>query len=60
MSDLVQNPTNNSIVLVGSAMTLSVVTTDPQLVALCRDVLRELGDPAGSLEACSATIRSPG
>jgi len=39
-----QVSTGESAVLVGPTITLSVVSSDPELVALCRDVLRELGD----------------
>jgi signal transduction histidine kinase len=49
MPSPVQVPTGRSTVLVGSAITLLVVSGDQELVALCRDVLREfaetLGDP---------------
>ncbi len=46
----VQVPAGKSALLVGSAITVSVVSADPELVALCRGVLRELGDTAGDLE----------
>jgi signal transduction histidine kinase len=35
-------------VLAGPAFTLSLITADQSLVALCRDVLREFGDPVGT------------
>ena len=44
MPSAVQIPTGKSAVLVGSAITLTVVSADPGLVALCREVLREIGD----------------
>ena len=37
-------------VLVGSRVTLSVVSSENSLVALCREVLREFGDPASEVE----------
>jgi signal transduction histidine kinase len=50
MPSPVQVAVGRSAVLIGSAITVSVVSADPELVALCRDVLRELGDAAGDLE----------
>jgi signal transduction histidine kinase len=50
MPSPVEVPTGKSAVLVGSAITLSVVSADPSLVSLCRDVLRELGDTARDLD----------
>jgi signal transduction histidine kinase len=50
MPSPVQVPAGRSAVLVGSAITVSVVSADLKLVALCRDVLRELGETARSLE----------
>ena len=37
--------------LVGSGVALAVYSTDQRLVALCREVLRELGDTLGELES---------
>lgn len=44
MPSSVEIPASNCAVLVGSAITIRVVSSDQGLVALCRDVLRELGD----------------
>jgi signal transduction histidine kinase len=46
----VQTPAGGSSVLVGSAITLLVMSTDQELVALCRDVLRELAETLRELE----------
>jgi signal transduction histidine kinase len=53
MPSPVQVPAGRSAVLVGSAITVSVVSADLELVALCREVLRELGGTAGDLEVRS-------
>lgn len=50
MSSPVPLATGNSTVLVGSAITLLVISSDPELVSLCRDVLRELAETLGSIE----------
>ena len=50
MSSPVQVPAGRSAGSAGSAITVSVISTDPGLVALCRGVLRELGDAAWDLE----------
>ena len=50
MPNPVQVATGKSAVLVGSVITLLVVSADQGLVALCRDVLRELGDKSDDLE----------
>ena len=41
---------SKSTVLVGSAITLTVISADPKLLSLCRDVLRELSDTLGNSE----------
>lgn len=61
MPSPVQVSTGKSAVLVSSALTVSVVSADPELVALCRDVLRELGDTEDHLAVRSegdATVSS--
>jgi signal transduction histidine kinase len=50
MSSPVQVQTGEYVILVGSEVTLSVVSADERLVALCREVLRELGDTACEVE----------
>jgi signal transduction histidine kinase len=49
MSSSVEISTGSSVVLVGSAITMRVVSNDQGLIALCRDVLRELAPNPGSL-----------
>lgn len=44
MPSSVEISASSSAVLVGSAITLRIVSADQSLIALCRDVLRELGD----------------
>jgi signal transduction histidine kinase len=44
MSTPVQISTGEGTVLVGSTITLSVISHNPDLIALCRAVLRELGE----------------
>jgi signal transduction histidine kinase len=51
----VQIHTGKSAVLAGAAITLSVVSTDKELIALCREILRELTDALGDLELHSKT-----
>jgi signal transduction histidine kinase len=46
----VQDASSNRVTLVGSGITLSVVSTDDRLVVLCREVLQQLGDTAGEAE----------
>ena len=53
MLDLVQSSRSKCVVLVGPALTLSVLSADPQLIALCRDILRELGAPSRELSGAS-------
>jgi signal transduction histidine kinase len=55
MSSPVQVPTGEYVILIGSGVTLSVVSADDRLVALCRDVLRELGDTACEVEILAGT-----
>jgi len=50
MPSPVQSPTGQSTALVGSAITLLVVSSDQELVALCRDVLRELAETLEELD----------
>jgi len=55
MSSSVETTAGTSVVLVGSAVTMRVVSTNQSLIALCRDVLREL---AASTTALGHGIRS--
>jgi signal transduction histidine kinase len=55
MSSPAQVATRNYVILVGSEVTLSVVSADHSLVVLCREVLRESGDVVRDLEADSGT-----
>ncbi len=59
MSTPVQNTTSNVVTLVGSGITLSVVSTDDRLVALCREVLRQLGETTGEAEILAGTHAKP-
>jgi signal transduction histidine kinase len=53
MPSPVASLTTDSTVLVGPRMTLCVVSTDPNLVTLCREVLRELGEAGETTAAHS-------
>ncbi len=59
MPSPVQVLTGKYVILVGSGVTLSVVSADERLVALCREVLRELGDAASEVEIRSGTEAMP-
>jgi len=59
MPSPVQVLTGKYVILVGSGVTLSVVSTDKRLVALCREVLRELGDTACEVEIRTGTEATP-
>jgi signal transduction histidine kinase len=50
MPSPVQLATGKNVRLVGSGITVSVVSADPSVVVLCREVLRELGDTACDVE----------
>ena len=50
MSSPKQLANDKCTVLVGSAITLTVISTNPELLSLCRDVLRELAEPLTGLE----------
>jgi signal transduction histidine kinase len=50
MVSSVQVATGEGTVLVGSTITLSVISNNPDLIALCRDVLRELGENDAPLD----------
>jgi len=59
MSSPAQVATRNYVILVGSGITLSVVSADRNLVVLCREVLRESGDVVRDLEADFGTEGTP-
>jgi signal transduction histidine kinase len=50
MPSPVRDATGKYKILVGSGITLSVVSADQRLVVLCREVLRELDDTAGGAD----------
>jgi signal transduction histidine kinase len=50
MSSPVQISTGKGTVLVGSTITLSVISDNPDLIAICRGVLRELGETDAPLD----------
>jgi signal transduction histidine kinase len=50
MSTTAQILTDNTTVLIGSTITLSVISYDADLIALCREVLRELGEADALLD----------
>src|SRR5580698_4591375 len=47
------------VMLVGSGFALAVFSTDQRLVALCREVLRELFDTAGESESSLGAKATP-
>ena len=59
MSSPTQVATRNYVVLAGSGITLSVVSADQNLVVLCREVLRESGNPVRDLEVSSGAEVTP-
>jgi signal transduction histidine kinase len=59
MTSPAQFATGENVMLVGSGVTLAVVSNDQRLVVLCREVLRELGDTECEVEVRAGTELAP-